>query len=227
METNSKVSIKENVAHFIQKFRVFLIAFLALIAAGIIAAAVYQEISKVNSAAMTKVIEELDAAYESTKTAKTDQEKLDSQKIFEENFAKIEKSFPGSYAAQRGNFYQGNLKYESKDFGSAEAAFSKAALEMETSYLAPIALMNAAIAAEENANLAKAVEYLTTLSKKYSKNSPLAIRALFNLGRIAEIQKNWTSAKEAYQKLLDSYGSSSWTKLARDRIIYLKAQGLL
>lgn len=87
--------------------------------------------------------------------------------------------------------------------------------------------MNAAISAEENLNTPKAVSYLTDLVQNYAKTSALAYRAQFNLGRLAESQKQWAVAKDAYQKLLDSFGSSSWTKLARDRIIYLKAQGLI
>lgn len=227
METHSKVSVKENVAHFIQRFRIFLISFLVLVAVGIIVAAVYQGISSASSNAVTKVTEELETAYENLKSAKDDTEKLAFQKIFDEVSQKIEKSYSGSFAQQRCDYYQGNLKFAAKDFGGAEIAFAKAAKDLNSSYLAPIALMNAAISAEENLNTPKTVSYLTDLVQNYAKTSALAYRAQFNLGRLAESQKQWAVAKDVYQKLLDSFGSSSWTKLARDRIIYLKAQGLI
>ena len=52
-------------------------------------------------------------------------------------------------------------------------------------------------------------------------------RALFSLGRLEEQKKNMTEAELIYDRLIEEYGSSSWSLIARNRIIALEVDKLL
>jgi len=227
METKEKLSLKEGVAFFIQRFRIPLLGLLGLLVIGIIVAVVMEEVQKSNLASTTAIIEDLETAYEKINSAKDETEKKVSQSTFDAVAAKIEASYTGTFAMQRADYLRGNLQFSAKDFAAAELSFQKAEKDFSAGYLSPIALMNAAISAEVGGNLTKAQTYLSEIVQHNNQSSPMVVRAYLNLGRLAEGEKKWSTARDAYQKILDGYNSSNWTKLARDRIIFLKAQGLL
>jgi TolA-binding protein len=224
MEKAVKVGIREHVTEFIQRFRIALLAILALIVVGIIVAVVYEELHKSSIAAVTEMVEKVDAAHDALLAAKTDAEKTALFQDFEAAVKQAGESFKGSYAEQRALFLKGTYFYNDKKYAESEAFFLSASQVMPASYLAPIALINAAFAAEDKGDSAKSIEYLNKLAKDYEKTSAQVPRALFNLGRIHEASENWKEATAAYQKILDAFSGSNWTKFARDRIIYLKSQ---
>jgi TolA-binding protein len=65
------------------------------------------------------------------------------------------------------------------------------------------------------------------LTQDYDKESPLVSHALFSIGRLHETQKDYAKAEETYNGLINRSADESWTNLAKDRIIYLTARGLL
>jgi outer membrane protein assembly factor BamD (BamD/ComL family) len=50
---------------------------------------------------------------------------------------------------------------------------------------------------------------------------------LFTQGRLNEELENHEVAADAYNRLVDEHPQSSWTNLARNRIIALKTRGLI
>jgi tetratricopeptide (TPR) repeat protein len=224
MEKAMKTSIREHVTQFIQKFRIALLAILSLIVIGIIVAVVYEEVHKSSVAAVTSMVEKVDAAHAALLAAKTDEEKAALLQDFEATVKQAGDSFKGSYAEQRALFLKGTYFYNEKKYDESETLFLNASQVLSNSYLAPIALINAAFAAEDKGENTKSVEYLNKLVKDYEKISAQVPRALFNIGRLHEASENWKDANAAYQKILDAFSGSNWTKFARDRIIYLKSQ---
>ncbi len=92
------------------------------------------------------------------------------------------------------------------------------------SYMAPIGLLNAASAWEEGGKPEKAIEALARVVSAYRQTLPETPRALFALGRLSEKLEANDKAAGYYNELIDGYPGSSWTKLARDRIIYLQVR---
>ena len=224
MEKNEKNGAREAVIQFIQKFRIVLLVLLALIIGGIIVAIAYEEVTKASVAALTSMVEQLDSAHEAVLTAKTDEEKKTLTNDFDAMVKKASDSFKGTFAEQRAYFIKGSMLYADKSFSDAEIMFVKAATAMPNSYLAPVALLSAAFAAEDANNTVKAIEYLTKITKDYEKSSALVSRAWFNIGRINEAGQQYKDAAAAYQKIVETSAGSNWTKLAKDRIIYLETQ---
>ena len=70
-----------------------------------------------------------------------------------------------------------------------------------------------------------ALDILNRLVEQYDAESAEIPRALFSIGRINEGLDNIVDAAESYNRLIDDYPASSWTNLARDRIITLTVQG--
>ena len=70
-----------------------------------------------------------------------------------------------------------------------------------------------------------ALELLNRLVDLYDAQSAEIPRALFSIGRINEGLDQIVEAAESYNQLIDDYPGSSWTNLARDRIITLTVQG--
>jgi tetratricopeptide (TPR) repeat protein len=113
-----------------------------------------------------------------------------------------------------------------EEYAEAAADYRQLADNHRASHLAPVALYNASAGLEESGDTEAAVEALETLLSRYrDENAPEVPRALFSLGRIHEQQGEYQTAAEHYRDLVDSYGNSSWTSLARDRIIWLTTQG--
>jgi len=55
----------------------------------------------------------------------------------------------------------------------------------------------------------------------------LAPRALFSVARLEEERGDPVRANEAYADLEAKYPDTSWSRLARNRVIYLRASGAL
>jgi TolA-binding protein len=93
--------------------------------------------------------------------------------------------------------------------------------------LAPIALANGAAAWEEATDGENATRLWSRIVEEYGAEAAESARALFALGRIAEGEGAFEDAAVRYNTLLDDYPASSWTNLARNRIIYLTTEGLI
>ncbi|GAB4370724.1 MAG: hypothetical protein Kow009_07150 [Spirochaetales bacterium] len=85
--------------------------------------------------------------------------------------------------------------------------------------------MRVAVCKEESGDLDGALRALQEADTKYGKTFPETPHILFSMGRIYEAKGDRTEAQNAYNRLIDEYPQSSWTKLARNRLIYFKISG--
>jgi len=111
-----------------------------------------------------------------------------------------------------------------KNWPDAEEAWLKAARIGAKTYLGPIALFNAAAAAEEQGRLEQAIEYLQNcLSHSFEFSS--APRAQFSIGRIYEKLGDNLAAVEAYRNVLINWPNIPvFSNLARTRIIAIEVR---
>ncbi|MDR3201510.1 MAG: tetratricopeptide repeat protein, partial [Spirochaetales bacterium] len=70
----------------------------------------------------------------------------------------------------------------------------------------------------------KAAETLTRIVTDFSASFPDMPRVLYLLGRLAEAQETFEDAKDHYDRLIEEYPGSNWTKFAHNRIIFLEVQ---
>jgi tetratricopeptide (TPR) repeat protein len=110
---------------------------------------------------------------------------------------------------------------DQKNWVAAEEKWLKAAEAAPKSYLAPIAVYNAAVAAEEQGNVESAIAFYSRAAG-FGDSFPAAARAQFSVGRLEESRNNKDSAVEAYRNLLAKWPNEPvWPNLAQNRLLVL------
>jgi len=133
--------------------------------------------------------------------------------------------YEGMYAELRAYDILASVAYRNKEYEKAARLWTSLADTHAASYFAPLALVQAAAAWEEAENPGAAAESLIAVITKFSAAYPDIPHVLFSLGRLAEGRQDYDGARTYYNRLLDEYSGSSWTKLAHNRIILLQIQG--
>ena len=134
---------------------------------------------------------------------------------------------PGAsgYAGSRAYALIAGIHGDRKEWAEAEQAWREAAKKAGKSYLAPVALFNAAAAAEEQGRIPEAI-VLYTECLTMSDSFPSAPRAQFAIGRLEEKRGNREGALEAYRVLRANWPNDTmWKNLAQSRIISLGGEG--
>ncbi|HTX71759.1 MAG TPA: tetratricopeptide repeat protein [Rectinemataceae bacterium] len=222
-----KKHISHHVADFLRKYRVVLLGILAAVVLVIIGVAVWTAISDSRAKSSTLAIEKAEDAFSAYQAESDQTKKPELEKQLLASLDSVIKSWPHLYAAQKAYTIEAKLAEDKKDWEGAEKAWLAASLVLPTDFLAPLALQSAATAAEERGASDKAAEYYKRLVDKYNGSSIGIPHAFFALGRISEEAKDYGSAVGYYEKIVAGYPDDDWTKLAKDRILFLKSQGLL
>ncbi len=129
------------------------------------------------------------------------------------------RDFKGTYAEIRAYFTNGLYLAEMEKWEDSMNAFLYVSENFSDTYLAPVALFNAASIAEQSGDSAKALELYGQLIELFDTVSPDVPETLFNIGRLNEELGNAENAIAAYQRIVDDYSSSNWTNIAKSRII--------
>ena len=221
-----KKSSSERFVDFISKNRRIIIGLGIAIVLIIVAIGIYTAVSGNIASASSRAMELADqkALQWSQETDEEKRAEIESSLIAE--LDSIAQKWPRTLAAQRALLRKAALLSQKKEYAEAEKTALEAYRRNKKSYVAPIALELAAVAAEEAGNTDAALEHYTLITKDYKKDNPAAAHAFFNLGRIKEAKGDYKGAIEAYNQLIASFGDSEWAMLDKNRVIYLNAQGL-
>lgn len=138
----------------------------------------------------------------------------------------IAKKWPRSFAAQQALYTKAGLYLVKKDWENAEKSSLAAFETRKKSYLAPFALENAAVAAEEQGKTDDALARYKEIVASYKVDNPNLAHAMFSIGRLEESRSGWKAAIESYENLIAADPSSDWALLAKNRVIFIKSQGL-
>ena len=231
-KTKSPADLKGENKKFSQKLEDFLRAKrMALIIAAIVlvaAVAVLAVVSGIRSSqlqASTLKIEQLTEDVSSWAAITDQASKTEAEKKLVANLNDVTKKWPHQFAAARAYSLLASIAESNKDWAGAENDWMAIYQHFPKTYLAPIALQNAAAAAEERGAPDAAIAHYQVLVDKYVGKTVGIPHALFTIGRLNEASKDYTAAISSYEKLLSLYADDDWTKLAKDRIIFLKAGG--
>jgi len=221
----AKKSFSEKITEFFTKYKVVVLGVLIAIVVILVGIGVYSYVSNSNADKSARAMEEVRTKLTAW-SAETDQAKKDeSEKEIQSDLDAIIKQWPHSFAAQESLYTKSTIATTKKDWPNAEKFAAEAADRLPKTYLAPIALEAAAVAAEEQGSTDKAIEYYNRIVSNYKEDTPNLAHAYFALGRLAESKSDWKTALGCYDKLLSDFPDSDWAKLAKDRVVYLKATG--
>jgi tetratricopeptide (TPR) repeat protein len=211
---------------FLRKYRVLVLGVFGAAMLALIGVAVGTGISDAAVNAATSSLEKLDADYAVLGAEQDQAKKADLEKVFLASIDGVIKKWPHRFAALRAQAYKAKIEETKKDWAGSEKDWLAIADSSPDSYLAPVALQAAAAAAEEQGAPDRASAYYKKLVDKYGDKTIGIPHAYFALGRLAEQSKDYAAAMTAYQKVVSTWPDGDWTKLATDRIIFLKSQGL-
>ncbi|MCK4540774.1 MAG: tetratricopeptide repeat protein [Spirochaetales bacterium] len=223
-EPTPKELFLKSLASFVHRFKVPLISVLGALLVGLIALGIIGEIRRNRLETSTIAIEAIQRDFERWKLESDSDAKKALESSIIANTEEIHSKWQGSYANQRAYFIRAELAYELSDWEAAVENWVLLAEKFPDSYLAPVSLMNSAAALEEMEDFTSAVKTYLKVAEEYSNRSPDEAKAFFSAGRVNEALGNQEAAIAHYNSLIDKFPSSDWTKLARDRIIYLQAK---
>jgi tetratricopeptide (TPR) repeat protein len=223
VNVNKEYSLDDKINNFIRdKRRKIFICFgtaLVLLAA-FIGVVVIRD--KLREEAISRV-EEFTRRYEELRFNITDEANAEAVAALLEELSAFAPRNSG-YAGSRAFALIAGIHGDKKEWVEAEQAWREAAKKAGKGYLAPVALFNAAAAAEAQGKTAEAIAlYSECLASPAS--FPSSPRAQFAIGRLEEKQGNKENALEAYRTLRINWPNDTlWKNLAQSRIITLEGE---
>lgn len=224
-ETDKK-GFNEKFEDFLRKNRLALLICGAVIIVAIAGLAIGSALNNASANASTQRLEKLSEDLTAWSSEQDPTKKAEAEKKLVAGLDEVAAKWPRSYAAAKSISMKARIAEGNKDWASAEKDWMLVASRFGKTYLGPLALQNAAAAAEERGAADQAIAHYKALVKDYAGKTVGIPHAYFSLGRLAEAAKDYAGASENYGKLVSSYPDDDWTKLAKDRIIFLKSQGL-
>jgi len=203
--------------------KIFLFLVIAILA-GVIGLGIFSAVSNNLVVKSTIALDSLEASYKKF-IALDEAEKATLSAGLIAEADEITTRFGKRYAAVRASMIKAEVFSAIQDLAAAEKAYALLAEVYPESHLAPVALANAAAIAEDRGDTDLALTYLTRIESTYP-TAPGIGRITLSIGRIYEATKLHDKAFETYTRLVATGVESDWTKIAHDRIILLKSQGL-
>lgn len=222
---DKKKTTSDKVAAFISNNRVLLWVLLGVLLVSVVLFAVIDNSLTKRSESYADTAVALQDSYSKWFSA-ADEDKDALAESFLEQIGAIADSGKTNILVEKALFLRGQFYLQKKEWDSSYADFSKIAEISPDSYLASVGIYNAASSKENSGDIEGALSLLKSISEKYRSTSPLIPEVLFNMGRLSESLGKTSEAVAAYEDLANSYSSSSWTNLAKTRIISLKASGV-
>jgi tetratricopeptide (TPR) repeat protein len=213
-------------AEFLRKYRIPVLVVFGLAVLAVLAVGVGTAIMDSTVKTSTARLEKLEADYLQYSNEQDTVKKADLEKALLASADAIVKKGPRLFAAQKALTYKAKIEESKNDWGSAEKDWLAIVAAAPDSYLAPVALQGAAAAAEELGAADRTIADYQKLIGKYGSTAVGIPHAYFALGRIAEQSKDYAAALVSYQKIVSTWPDGDWTKLATDRIIFMKSHGL-
>ena len=163
----------------------------------------------------------LEKIYEEEWLAAEEEDKASIAEKIKTGADEIVSEYTGYYAAQKALMIAGNVSYELEEWENAVDFYKGIADGYADSFLAPISLMYAASAEEENGNIDSALLLYNRVIDEYPDCAQEIMRARFNAGRLEESLLNFDNAEEHYNLLIDEDPQDPWSLLAQSRLLVI------
>ena len=216
--------VKEKLIAFLTRFRTPILATVAGIVIVTVVLVIVMSVQASRAEAALLAVEDLQDEYEQWMQLEKD-ERSDAYSLLADSAASLIEEYPRTYAAVRARILDARALSELELWEAASRRFLEAADASRGTYLEPVSLMGAAVAAENAGDADRALALHRRIAEDFAGESAEVPRAMFSIGRILEQRGDIAEAAEAYRRLVSSYPNSSWTNLARNRIISLTVEG--
>lgn len=220
-----KVKFVEHVNAFMHANRKVFLFLVIAIMVGVVGLGVYSAVSSNIIVKSTIALDSLEASYKEFSSLE-DAEKVTKSTDLITGADVLISKYGKRYAAVRASMIKAEVLFAINDAAAAEKLFAAIADLYPKSHLAPVALANAAGIAEDRGDSDLALTYLNKVESTYPA-APGIGRIALSIGRIYETTKLYDKALETYSRLVATGVESDWTKIAHDRIILMKSQGLV
>ncbi len=215
-----EVTFSQKVENFILKFKKQLLAGAGVIVAALIIFGIVTAVQSRRLEEYTIRTEQAQQLFQEYQEADEDQRPA----LAEELQSELDEIIDGinDYPALRALMISGELAYQQDRLEDAKDYFLTAAEQFSSSYLAPVAYMNAAVISEELEQLEQAIEYYQRIVDSYADEFQGVSRALLNIGRLHEAQNDTDGAVRAYQQLTSDFENTEWANLAQTRLLQIQ-----
>jgi TolA-binding protein len=216
--------ISNFLARTVDRFRVALWVILITAAVLLVAYFVYNEVNRKLVSDATTMVEGTESIYSSWQSESDAAKKAVLEKDLRAQLDRLIGRYSRQYGGQRGLFIRAELSYQAKAWDAALKDYESLATQFPKSYLAAVALFDAAICSEEKGDRDNAQRLFVKAYESYPE-STVAPRAIFNAARLDEDKSAWAEAQKRYELIDGQYSQSEWNKLAKNRLIQLKVLG--
>ena len=212
-ELTTEQKLQNNISGFFERnLKLLVICSVAVVVVVLAVVIITSSVKKANDNAMIN-IQDLENKVLSYTTLEDD----DKASLI----ADLEKAEQGKgYVSLKASYLKGLAYYLGEQYQEAYDAFMVSVDKDSASYIAALAIVNAAACQEALGNATAAVELYTRVSNDFEISS-VGAKALFNTGRIYYQQGNKELAKTVFSQLVDKYPSSEYSALANDILVLM------
>lgn len=225
---DKKKQVMEGLAGFLTRYRTVLVTTLVVAAVAVVALVIVLTVQSNRSEQALERVETLQEQYRDWSAegeAAEEGAAVDGFSEIESAAISLIDDYPNTYASVRARMILAEGAFLLEDWQSAAQHFGMVADAVDGTYLGTVARMAAAISLENAGDTDGALAGFRAVAASEDLGYGFAPRALFSVGRIEESRDEIVAASEAYQSLIDDYPTSSWTNMARNRIITLTVEG--
>lgn len=224
-KNGEKLRFSEKLDLFLRKNRILLVVILGVLVAVLLVITGYSIVDGKRATAAAIKVEQLAEQITTWSNTEDKAKKAELAKPITEGLQAVVKAYPRQFAAARALTLLARMAESDKDWATGEKTWLTIYERFPKMYMAPIALQNAAVAAEERGAPDQAMAHYKLVVEKYAGKTVGIAHSYFSLGRLAEESKDYSQALTYYNKVVSDYPGDDWTKFAKDRIIAIKAQG--
>jgi len=217
-----KEKVTASLANFVQKNRIIIFSFLGALIIAATVLGIYMEVSKKFAATDVQRVENLSKKIQDWSSAMDEAKKLSMATIIEGVMATEGTNLGYDYAKAQFNFTSGQYWVQKKDWKNASLSFEKIVKETPNNYLAPVALLNLIQTYEQLEQKEDAILSCDSFLERYKTQTLLAPQVYFTKARILDQMGKIDEASAVFKSLIEAHPESSWTNLARTRLILLK-----
>jgi TolA-binding protein len=185
---------------------------------------IYTEVSKKLAADSTVLAESVQDLFDKWQVESDTATKGTLEKQLTDELGILISHYPRQYGGERGLFIRANVYYQKKSWDDAQKDYLSLAARFPASYLAPISIFNAGVCLEEKGDSDGALKQYARIPQSY-QDSSVAPRAMFDAARLDEQKGSFDDAHKMYDQIDSLYPSSTWDKLAKNRLIELRVLG--
>lgn len=220
--SDSEKTTAEKIGEAIKLNSKKIIVLSVLVVLALVLVGVYDSISTHRNEKALMVAEDIEDLF-SQWNESAEADKTAVSKELQELITSTLSDYDGTYAALRANYTKGLLFASEENWEESIAAFLSISEDFPESYVASASLFNAASIADQSGDTEQALSLYESIVDNFTGFSADIPETLFNIGRLNEELGKADNAVESYQKIVDEYSSSSWTNIAKSRIISIKA----